>query len=148
MFFTSLGFSLDMHYCQDEIQSISIIGKAKSCDKLADHLCDRAGTSNHGTVESKSSDDKAGSCHSEMTGKECDKDCCQNRTLQVDNLEEESLSTPIPSFDLNQIQFVLAFVGSFYNFSFFQENSTLKYFTYKPPLIERDIQLLFQSFLI
>jgi len=145
MFFTSFGFSLDIHYCQNEIQSYSVIGKAKSCDKLADHNCDHASQKCH---KATSDDQNLSYDHSKISDKECDKECCQNRSFHVENLDEDSLSSINSSFDLNQMQFVLAYVYSLYNVSVFKGNAVSNFSTYSPPLIEKDIQLLFQSFLL
>ena len=53
MFFTSIGFSMDIHYCQGHLKSISLLGKAKNCHDIqamkSDH-CKKTKTScNHGT---------------------------------------------------------------------------------------------------
>lgn len=146
MFFTSIGFSLDMHYCQDEIQSISVFGKAKSCDKLANHHCDQTTRSCH--KSNKNNNSALSSCDSQISGNECDRDCCHNKSIQLENLDENSLSASYISLELNQIQFVLAFVSSFYYPTIFKELRVTEFSKYRPPLIERDLQLLFQSYLL
>ena len=35
MFFTSAGFTMDMHYCGGELKSVSFFGKAKTCHDMA-----------------------------------------------------------------------------------------------------------------
>jgi len=140
---------MDMHYCQNEIQSVSVFGKAKACDKMADHNCDNSNQECHKADETKSKDASLKSCHSQMSGEKSEKDCCQNKSIQIDNLDEDSLSVQITSFGLSQIQFVVAFVSSFYTDSdLIQAFPFNRFLTYNPPLIEKDIQVLFQSFLI
>ena len=34
MFFSSVGFAMDMHYCGGKIKSISFFGKAKNCHEM------------------------------------------------------------------------------------------------------------------
>jgi len=34
--FTSVGYSIDLHFCQGHLKSVALIGKAKSCHEMED----------------------------------------------------------------------------------------------------------------
>lgn len=71
--------------------------------------------------------------------------CCQNeyQTFQVD----DTFKTPVLQAAPNFI-FVAVFVQSFLNPARYTAKALPKYRDYTPPLLEQDIQVLFQSFLI
>ena len=137
MFFTSLGFALDVHYCQDQLKSFSFLSKAKSCHEVAikaklAHCKKMAKSSNH--------------C-AKLSNKDCKKGCCDNKTIVVKSLDENYTSPAVPTLDNIQIQFLVAFVYSFYNKTAIDSNYP-KYINYKPPIPDKDIPVLYQSFLI
>ena len=63
MFFTSISFAVDVHYCKGELKSLSIFGKAKSC-----HEQKAVSTCPH---------------HAKMQKKQEDSNCCDNKTTFV-----------------------------------------------------------------
>ena len=40
MFFTSVGFTVDMHYCQGKLKTFNFFGKAKSCHEVGEGMKD------------------------------------------------------------------------------------------------------------
>ena len=126
---TSTGFSMDMHYCQDQLKGISFIGEAENCHQAA--------------AKTKKS------CHHKSENKEDSeqKNCCENETLVIEKSDIDATSPQ--SIDIKDIQldFVLAYVSTFVLNN--QAESDFQPFElYKPPLPEIDIQVLFQTFLI
>lgn len=144
MMASSVGFSMDLHYCQNNIQSVSLIGKAKSCEKIASHSCENSGNECH----SNSKSSKNASCHSSISKDDSSKDCCHNKTIKVENLDEDTLVSSFGSIEITQLQFLIAFINAFYATNNFEALPLKSNLYYLPPLIEKDLQVLFQSFLI
>jgi len=93
-------------------------------------------------MKDMSADSDSGSCNSHH----CDKDCCQNiakyykldESKQVKNMSAELLKKPALVYAL----FVV------YNYSFpTNEVINLQFNSYKPPIVQDDILVLFQTFL-
>lgn len=127
MFFTSLGFSVDFHYCKGNLKSFSLIGEASACHQ-AKKICPRHAEMQ---VEEKSEDSK----------------CCSNETIVVEDLDADyNISPDIKLIDF-QVEFVSAFVLTLNGFSLpkpvkssFLENQVA--------LLSRDIYVLLERFLI
>ena len=68
MFTSSTGLSFDLHYCQGQLQNVSIFGEAKSCHEKAKE------------VKSSHCKKKQTACHKNTdTTKSCEENnCCQN----------------------------------------------------------------------
>lgn len=134
MFFTSVGFSIDMHYCGNHLKSFSLIGKAKNCYELA-------GTATPSTCPKHKKTDTVESQTMEKKG------CCHNRNLSLD----ADLTSPNHANNFivgEQLQdFAIAFVQVFIAERIIESKTpTTSY--YKPPLIPKDIPVLVQSFLL
>lgn len=135
MFFTSIGFSIDMHYCGNHLKSFNLFGKAKNCYELAGITAPETSPSNekHQTLTTGCSMDK--------------KDCCQNRSLSFQT--DLTSDTQTADFVISQplLDFIVAFVVVYLDTRLPKTTiSTFDY--YKPPLIVRDIPVFIQSFLI
>jgi len=135
MFFTSVGFSIDMHFCGNHLQSFNLLGKAKDCTEMA------------ATAATKGCQ-----MHKKMTTPRDGysiqkKDCCHNRTLNL----QADLTSEIQTNDFmvsQQLQdFVVAFVVVFLQ-NRPSKTTSSNFALYKPPLIPRDIPVLVQSFLL
>lgn len=136
MFFTSVGFTIDLHYCRGELKTFSLIGKAKSCHEIGKGM-------------------KNCPHHNKMMKKEQSKEnsiaqkgCCSNRTLhfQADYDQQTQVNNAVVN-TLEFQSFVVAFVQIFLNSPVLEiENLTYKY--YKPPLIARDIYVLLETYLL
>lgn len=117
----SIGVTVNLHLCAGEVQSFALFVKAQPC-KETQKTC-------HGVEH-----------HSKRNG------CCEEESIVVKGKEtnaEVKITTQLtPSFDLiNAIAPVLYAIIEVDSF-------TPKYTLYKPPLIEHDITLFVQSFLI
>lgn len=138
MFATTLSFSIDMHYCKGELESIALFGIAESC-KVQQEA--EQASKDHSTHQHKHE-------HKEDCSNE-KKDCCENHTLHV----EADIDDQVQSQDFIQNaqlqQFVAVYVSIFFvnnTYTFEEETPSLAF--YKPPLISRDIPILVESFLL
>lgn len=137
MFTATIGFSIDMHFCQGNFKNLSFIGNANTCHdvakKLPDDHCAKLQTTCHKVdpLSSKSVDTKG---------------CCDNKTVSV-QLEDDYVASNFAVDKVNQDYFLLAFILTQINAENNSVNST-PYRNYKPPLIEKDIPVFFQTFLI
>ncbi len=127
MFFTSVGFSVDIHYCKGDLKSFSLIGEASACHQTK-KTCPR-----HKKMESeeKSEDSK----------------CCSNETVVVDDLDVDyNISPDVELTDL-QVKFVTAFVYTLNGFTFPKvvKSDFPKTDDPSPPM---DIYVLLERFLI
>lgn len=131
---TSVGFSVDMHFCQDDFKSFSLIGKAKNCHDVAI----KKSTCKHhkATVQQEKPCEKLDK-----------KDCCENRTLTLDADQDQQLQNVDFTLSKQVEQFVTAFIYAFYKDKFTEE-ADIFFANYRPPLIQKDIPVLIQSFLI
>ena len=136
MFFTSVGFTMDMHYCQGKLKSFSLLGKAKNCHEKAAKM---ANCPHHQKMTADTKQENG--CSMDQ------KDCCQNRMLHVQ--ADQDLQKPAIDFLHNHQlqQFVVAYVLTFFSNQIISTD-TIAFARYKPPLIPRDIPVLFESFLI
>jgi len=146
MFLTSTGFSLDIHYCRGEIQHINFLGKAKSChEEGTGHLCDKMTNSCH--VVKKESGHQANGCHMHSDSYSQDEDpCCHNRTIQKESLDQESL-VQIVENETGQSPDEIITAFTFHWEPFMPKEPAIEYSLYKPPVLERDLKVLFQVFL-
>ena len=137
MFFTSAGFTMDMHFCGGELKSISLFGKAKTC---------------HDIVGENETPMKNCPHHKKMMveKKGCseDKDCCSNETLVLQADQDQKVQTNDFVVNKQLKQFVIAFVAVFFAADFDLQRDTANFAHYKPPLIQRDIPVLNQTFLL
>ncbi|MGV8813565.1 MAG: HYC_CC_PP family protein [Gelidibacter sp.] len=119
--FSTMSFTIDMHYCGDSLMDSAIFHKVETCgmdmEKPASESC---------SVTKK--------------------DCCKNEQVVVDGHDELQLSFNKISFE--QQLFIASFVYSFINlFEGFNEN-IIPFRDYKPPFLIRDIQKLHETYLI
>lgn len=134
MLLSSTGFSMDIHFCQDNIAGINLFGKAKSChEKQSTPAC-------HQTKKS---------CHQEEDGiSEADKDnCCHNEAIVIEKSDLDATATQIATLQDIHLDFVAALIAV-YVFNYDVQVDYQSYVQYKPPLPDRDVQILYQTFLI
>ena len=125
---TATGLTIDKHSCQGELRGISILGQAASCHQMAM------------------------SCHHQKAViDDCanaisDKGCCHNETQLVkldSDLVELVLETSLaPNID---VSFLAIFEGLVYPSS---TQLFLSFKNYKPPLLNKNILVFVQSFLL
>ena len=136
MFFSSVGFSIDMHYCQGQLKSFSLLGKAKNCHEMtqAKMACP------HHQQQLKPAAEKGCSMSDE-------KDCCNSETLFFQADHDQNIQASNVLISSQTQQFIAAFVVAFIQ-STTVENASPVHAFYKPPLILKDIPVLLASFLL
>jgi hypothetical protein len=119
----SIGVTVNLHLCAGKIQSVALYAKAQPCEDVK-MPC-------HGKAH-----------HSKQKG------CCEEESIVLKGKEVNAeVRTPgqiTPSFSL--IAVILPVL-----YTIIEGNASTpisKYACYKPPLVERDINVLVQSFLI
>ena len=133
---SSSGLTMDMHYCMGHLKNVNFFGKAKTChDKV------RPIKNAHCKKIQKA-------CHQKFAVSQSQKanGCCDNHSIQYD-LDTEFIQSSfdiLVGFDYQSL--------SINNFSarFFESSNIVipAFLLYKPPIPERDIPVLIQSFLI
>jgi hypothetical protein len=121
--FTTMSFTVDMHFCGDTLVDFSFVQSVKTCgmEKLQPKAA----------------------CENPMLSS---KPCCSDE--QVVKQAQEDLKISFDAFSLDQQYFIVAFTHSFNNL--FEETATeeVSFNDYPPPFIERDVQVLHQTYLI
>ena len=120
--FSTISFTIDMHYCGDTLVETAIFHKAKGCGMEMD------ATSNNS---------------------ECSivkKNCCKEEQIVVKGQKELKISFDKLAFD--QQVFIASFVYSYINiFENFEDNSKV-FSDYPPPVVTRQIYKLDETYLI
>ena len=123
LFVSSSGFSIDLHYCQGQLKSFSLLGEAKSC---------------HQQLEKDHCKKQRKACHTAPSNQKelgnCKKDCCSNKTIEVEPNEE---AKKLQSLELSQeqVKFLAAFVPVFLLEKIDLEQLIIPYLNYIPPLL-------------
>ena len=136
MFFTSVGITVDMHYCQGKLKTFNFFGKAKSCHDIGEGMKD---CPFHAKMKTANKSD--GNTISK-------KGCCSNKTFHIQSDQDQQCQVDnavIVSAELEY--FVIAFVEIFLK-SAVPETENPAYAAYKPPLIPRDIYVLLETYLL
>ena len=117
---STLSFTVDSHYCGERLVDVAVFSEVRGCGM---------------EMENEMSDEVSFS----------KKPCCKNETSIVEgnSIDQQVLK----NLKLQQIDFVTAFVVS-YNNLFLDNTQTSLLYLYKPPLIHKDIILLFDNFRI
>lgn len=134
LFFTSVGFSVDMHYCNGELKSSNLFGKAKSCHEIGQGM--KNCPHHKKMLEAKKANDT----------KLSKKGCCSNQTVhfQFDQDQQQEVHSSVV-FNKQLQYFVIALVDTFLNTGT-QISEKSVYAQYKPPLVPRDIYVLLETF--
>lgn len=121
---SSTGVSVHMHVCGGEVQSVAIFSKAESCMKMEQKPC-------HG-----------------LSIQQMMKGCCEDKSVMVKgketNAEVKTATEVAPVFQASAV--ILPVLCSINNVRSSDAYSFQR--GYSPPLIEQDITILVQSFLI
>lgn len=136
MFTSSVNLAVDMHFCQGNLKSVSIFGKAKTCHEIATSASSKK-CPNHQLVASE----KEG-CSIDQ------KDCCSNRTVLLESDQNQDVQTDDLVISEQLQQFVIAYVAVFFTNNLSIKSGNVAFAYYKSPFIPRDIYVLDQSFLL
>ncbi len=123
--FSSLSFTVEKHVCMGKITDTSFFNQADSCGMIMDEEdCTIDDFSQHKMEKEK---------------------CCNDiqQIISGNQNEQQALDT----FEISNLQFVLAYTYTYINL--FEVKEQPRAFTYySPPLVDKDIQVLYQTFLI
>jgi hypothetical protein len=132
MLLSTKGFSMDIHFCQGNIDGISMLGKTEGC-------CNQQSHNNKTNAKSKCAD---------MSNSIDKKDnCCHNEHLVINKAGSEAPDLQLTT--AQEVQFdVLPTPLQVWNLNIPTEKEINAYQIYHPPIPDKDIQVLYQSFLI
>lgn len=127
---TSVSFTIDKHYCEGELQSINVFGKAKPC-----------------SAAKKNSKEIYCPVHKKMMKMDEGKSCCENKSTFV-NLDNDlvNIDFQLPFSPVLE-QFAVAYILVFHA-KITADKQSIQEFTYQSPLISRDICVLSETFLL
>jgi len=119
--FTTMSFTVDIHYCGDTLIDIAVFQEAKDCGM---QMVMSTATSN------------------EMKGMSC----CHDE--QIVSIGQDDLKPSFQKMDLEQQEFVVAFYRSYIQLFEYSETHTVPFDGYPPPDIVTDFVMLNEQFLI
>src|SRR5690554_1148910 len=122
----STSFTINMHFCMEQVESITFSTDVQKCDMTTQPPPCHKG------------DDRSEENHKDVDG------CCEDRINLVEGQDEFKTTGSVSMPSLQFFAFLYAVV-------FYSPNPPIEnysYQTYSPPVIERDIPVLVQSFLI
>ncbi len=121
--FTTMSFAVDIHYCGDTLVDFSFVQKVDTCgmEKMAD----------------------TSSCENPSVS---EKSCCKDHQFVKQGQDDLKLSFDQLSF--GQQIFVASFAYSYISLFEATQSTEVPFVAYPPPFIERDVQVLHQTFLI
>jgi len=124
MLLTSFDYSVNLHYCQDSFAGISFNDDAKDCSS------------------------KMSSCSSmkKMSSSEDDSNCCKNKKVHIDDLDEDYTSTALVEFvdHTYELGSNIGLTSVFCNYG----KQVISYTSYRPPPPDTDFQVQYQVYLI
>ena len=123
----NLGLSVNNHFCSGKLASSSLtVG-------FGDAGCGM--------------ENGQASCEAPMQSNSLNKvDCCDTRHVQL-QVEDDYNETNVSDATIN-LKFVALFVISYYNDYFLGSTQQENFFAYSPPILERDLEVLNQVFLL
>ncbi|MCM4153517.1 hypothetical protein DHD05_18135 [Arenibacter sp. N53] len=120
--FTTMSFTMDMHYCGSSLVDLSFYSSADSCGM---------------EIEQPLQD-----CETNITSKSC---CTEHQLVKEAN---QDLKISLDKLTFEQQTFVATFLYSYINlFESFDENIQ-SFKDYSPPFLKRDVQVLYELYLI
>lgn len=120
---TTMSFAVDMHFCGDTLVDFSFVQNVKTC----------------GMEKAQSTV----GCESPVLSK---KSCCSDKQFVKEG--KDDLKITFDSLSLDQQLFVATFTYTYINLFEGTQSLDVPFTDYPPPFIERDVQVLYQSFLI
>ncbi len=121
--FTTMSFTVDMHYCGNNLVDFSLFNKANGC----------------GLVKKQS----IKSCDNPEITK---KSCCSNKQVIKEGMDNLKIS--FDTFSLKQQKLLVAFLYSYINLFEGVKSEEAPFENYHRPFVIRDVQVLHQTFLI
>jgi hypothetical protein len=115
----STGFTLKKHYCQHKLENISFL-PINGCCKSKAH----------------------GSC--KLTSSNCEKGCCSNE-LEFVHFDEDLKIHEVETLSFKSISQIITSV-EWFEVHLTTNSHTQNFLTFKPPIVRRNISILFQVF--
>jgi hypothetical protein len=119
--FSTMSFTIDMHFCEDTLVTTSVFSKAESCgmDKVLTNACEKP---------------------------DVKKDCCKEKQLiHQSNDTFKTLSSDV--FSSNQV-FIASYIYTYAALFNNLPRQIIPFKNYDPPIVVKDIQLFDEVFLI
>lgn len=133
MFFTSVGFVVDLHYCQGQLKTFSFLGEAESCHDMGEGM--------------KNCPSHKKMMEAEQSGATINKkDCCSNKTLHFQSDQNQQVQAFDFAVTQQFQQFVMAYVAVFFTNDFRIGKEVASFVHYEPPVIPRDIYVLLENY--
>ena len=120
--FSTMSFSMDMHFCGDMLVDFKLFQEADSCQMAMDMPS------------------------MDMVGDDMEMQCCSDVELLVPGQDDLQLSFDDLSFE--QQTFIVAFTITYSNLFLGIDQHPTPLKEYSPPILIRDVQVLDQTFLI
>ncbi|WP_440344592.1 HYC_CC_PP family protein [Leeuwenhoekiella palythoae] len=119
---TTMSFTVDMHYCGDSLVDFSFFTKAESCgmEKAQPVKCENPAMSK--------------------------KSCCSDQKIVKEGSDD--LKTSFTKLTFEQQTFVATFFYTYINLFEGLDENIVPFKDYSPPFIERDVQILYETYLI
>jgi len=140
MLFSSVGFSMDVHFCDEGIRDVSFFGKADECSEVVENETSTHECCGKEVVEKS---------HCEETSTDCevsDEGCCHNESFTFQTIHDANHSNSLEISDVD-LSFVTVFILS--HFHLFEDETAVEgFFYYSSPPITSDVIVLHQVFLI
>ena len=121
--FTTMSFTVNMHYCGDSLVDFSVFKSAETC-----------GMEKAQPVKS---------CENPTMN---EKDCCTDQQLVKEG--QDDLKTSFNKLTFEQQTFVATFFYTYINLFEGLDENIVPFKDYSPPFVERDIQTLYETYLI
>lgn len=121
--FSTMSFTIDMHYCGDTMVDYSFFHNIEICGMEKEQL--------------------ATNCENPEMKK---KSCCSDEQLIIDG--QDDLKDNFSKLTFEQQIFVASFTYSYISLFEGTESKEVPFFDYAPPFVKRDVQVLHQTFLI
>ncbi|AKA35419.1 hypothetical protein MQE36_03165 [Zhouia spongiae] len=121
--FTTMSFTVDMHYCGDSLVDFSFFTKAESCGM--EKAQPTRGCENPAMSE---------------------KSCCSDQKIVKEGSDD--LKTSFNKLTFEQQTFVATFFYTYINLFEGLDENIVPFKDYSPPFIERDVQILYETYLI
>ncbi len=119
--FSTMSFTVDMHYCGDMLVETAIFHKAEGCGM------EMQNPTTDGCSVIKSN-------------------CCTNNQIVADG--QDQLQVSIVKLSLEQQQFITSFIYAYNNLFEVVTENTNSYRNYSPPLVVRELYKLDETYLI
>ncbi|WP_109299178.1 hypothetical protein [Aquimarina sp. AU474] len=120
--FSTMSFTVNMHYCGNTLMNVALYKEAKSCSMEMQQM--QPPSDFH--VMKKS--------------------CCTDKQLNFEGQDE--LKTSFDKLTFDQQTFITTFFYSYVNLFEGLEENVIPFKEYPPPLLVKDIQVLYETFLI